>query len=38
MNAVQATWKPHEKHGQLTMQSDLPDSFCLPEAAERASD
>ncbi len=21
----QATWKPHEKHGQLTTQSDLPD-------------
>ena len=20
------TWKPHEKHGQLTAQSDLPDS------------
>src|SRR6202035_1600080 len=22
----EATWKPHEKHGQLTTQSDLPDS------------
>jgi hypothetical protein len=22
----EATWKPHEKHGRLTMQSDLPDS------------
>jgi hypothetical protein len=22
----EATWKPHEKHGELTMQSDLPDS------------
>ena len=22
----EATWKPHEKHGQLTVQSDLPDS------------
>jgi hypothetical protein len=22
----EATWKPHEKHGQLTMQSHLPDS------------
>ena len=22
----EATWKPHEKHGQLTAQSDLPDS------------
>ena len=26
-----ATWKPHEKHGRLTMQSDLPDSvFAFP--------
>ena len=23
---MRATWKPHEKHGRLTMQSDLPDS------------
>jgi hypothetical protein len=22
----EATWKPHEKHGRLTMRSDLPDS------------
>jgi len=22
----EATWKPHEKNGRLTMQSDLPDS------------
>src|ERR1700760_2480597 len=22
----EATWKPHEKHGTLTTQSDLPDS------------
>jgi Family of unknown function (DUF6582) len=22
----EATWKPHEKHGRLTTQSDLPDS------------
>jgi hypothetical protein len=22
----EATWKPHEKHGQLTTQGDLPDS------------
>lgn len=22
----EATWKPHEKHGHLTTQSDLPDS------------
>ena len=28
----EATWKPHEKHGQLTMQSDLPDSvFAFPK-------
>ena len=27
-----ATWKPHEKHGRLTMQSDLPDSvFAFPK-------
>ena len=27
----EATWKPHEKHGQLTMQSDLPDTvFAFP--------
>jgi hypothetical protein len=27
-----ATWKPHEKHGQLTMQSDLPGSvFAFPK-------
>ena len=23
---MRTTWKPHEKHGRLTMQSDLPDS------------
>jgi hypothetical protein len=23
----EATWKPHAKHGRLTMQSDLPDSL-----------
>jgi hypothetical protein len=22
----EATWKPHEKHGRLTTQSDLPES------------
>jgi hypothetical protein len=22
----EATWKPHEKHGQLTTQTDSPDS------------
>jgi hypothetical protein len=29
---MQATWKPHEKHGQLTAQSDLPDSvYAFPK-------
>jgi hypothetical protein len=29
---MQATWKPHEKHGELTTRSDLPDSvFAFPE-------
>jgi len=23
---LEATWKPHEKHGRLTVQSDLPGS------------
>jgi len=28
---MEATWKPHEKHGVLTEQSDLPDSvFAFP--------
>src|SRR5271154_5485390 len=28
----EATWKPHEKHGQQTKQSDLPDSvFAFPK-------
>ncbi|MGD0938567.1 MAG: DUF6582 domain-containing protein [Terracidiphilus sp.] len=28
----EATWKPHGKHGQLTIQSDLPDSvYALPK-------
>ena len=28
---MQATWKPHEKHGQLTERSDLPDTvFAFP--------
>ena len=27
----EATWKPHEKYGRLTTQSDLPDSvFAFP--------
>jgi len=30
--AVRSTWKPHEKHGQLTKKSDLPDSvFAFPK-------
>jgi len=29
--AKRATWKPHEKHGELTGRSDLPDSaFAFP--------
>jgi hypothetical protein len=29
---MKATWKPHEKHGRLTRQSDLPDSvFAFPK-------
>jgi len=29
---MQATWQPHEKHGRLTEQSDLPDSvFAFPK-------
>jgi len=29
--AKRATWKPHEKHGDLTERSDLPDSvFAFP--------
>ncbi len=29
---MQPTWKPHEKHGELTAKSDLPDSvFAFPE-------
>lgn len=28
----EATWEPHEKHGQLTTQSDLPDTvFAFPK-------
>jgi hypothetical protein len=30
--AVRATWKPHEKHGELTERGDLPDSvFAYPK-------
>ena len=29
---MQPTWKPHEKHGELTARSDLPDSvFAFPK-------
>jgi hypothetical protein len=29
---MEATWRPHEKHGRLTKQSDLPDSvFAFPK-------
>ncbi|HXE26593.1 MAG TPA: DUF6582 domain-containing protein [Roseiarcus sp.] len=29
---MQATWEPHEKHGQLTAQADLPDVvFAFPK-------
>jgi hypothetical protein len=30
--AAEATWKPHEKHGHLTEQSDLPGTvFAFPK-------
>lgn len=29
---METTWQPHEKHGELTSQSDLPDSvFAFPK-------
>jgi hypothetical protein len=29
---TETTWKPHEKHGRLTKQSDLPDTvFAFPK-------
>ena len=29
---TETTWQPHEKHGQLTTQSDLPDSvYAFPK-------
>ena len=36
----EATWKPHEKHGQLIKQSDLPDSvYAFPkQRKERLTD
>src|SRR5581483_489104 len=31
-STMNATWRPHEKHGQLTKQSDLPDSvYAFPK-------
>lgn len=31
VQAMNTTWKPHEKHGELTERSDLPDSvFAFP--------
>jgi hypothetical protein len=30
--ATEATWEPHEKHGDLTKRSDLPDTvFAFPD-------
>lgn len=30
--APETTWEPHERHGELTMQSDLPNSvFAFPK-------
>ena len=36
----EATWEPHEKHGQLIKQSDLPDSvYAFPkQRKERLTD
>lgn len=29
---MEATWRPHERHGQLTMRSDLPDTvYAFPK-------
>jgi hypothetical protein len=37
--ATEATWKPHEKHGRLTKQSDLPDTgIASPGASEESWD
>jgi hypothetical protein len=31
-DVLEATWRPHEKHGRLTTQSDLPDSvYAFPK-------
>jgi len=33
-----ATWKPHEKHGELTKRSDLPDSvYAFPKKRKEAT-
>ena len=32
MPTIRSTWKPHEKHGKLTTQSDLPDTvYAFPK-------
>jgi hypothetical protein len=32
MKSIEATWEPHERHGLLTRQSDLPDTvFAFPK-------
>ena len=32
VKSMETTWKPHEKHGELTDRSDLPDSvFAFPK-------
>jgi hypothetical protein len=32
MTSVEATWEPYEEHGELTMQSNLPDTvFAFPK-------
>src|SRR5260370_40815026 len=32
MSTIHATWRPHEKHGQLTRRSDLPASvYAFPK-------
>jgi len=37
MDMPEATWKPHEKHGRLTTQSDLPDSvYAFPKRGKEA--
>jgi hypothetical protein len=36
---MQTTWKPHDKHGELTERSDLPDSvFAFSETTQRTND